>query len=284
MKLIVTGGTGFIGSHFLNHAMRAGHEVVALRRSSGSQPRIRITDTPVWLNAAMHEVKEEDFRGVDALVHLAATGVNSQQAAWSELFRVNVEESLALWITAANAGIRRFVICGSSFEYGRSAERYSSIPTDAPLEPTNAYGASKAAATMAITALTAERELQTTILRPFQPFGEGEAEERFWPSLRRAATAGNDFPMTKGEQIRDFIPVEEVAAKLLRVCERQDLVPGKPFIENVGTGRPQSLREFAEHWWRRWGGKGSLLLGAVPYRQCEVMRYVPLLDRSDQKT
>ena len=52
-------------------------------------------------------------------------------------------------------------------------------------------------------------------------------------------------------------------------------MPGVPRVRNVGTGRPQSVREFAEHWWREFGARGKLLFGALPYREGEVMRFVP---------
>jgi nucleoside-diphosphate-sugar epimerase len=81
--------------------------------------------------------------------------------------------------------------------------------------------------------------------------------------------------MTPGEQIRDFVPVENVANAFVSALERTDLIPGKPKVENVGTGNPQTLRALAGHWWKQWGAKGTLKIGALPYRAGEVMRYVP---------
>jgi len=146
---------------------------------------------------------------------------------------------------------------------------------DAPLEPTHAYAASKAAATMAAVALAVEQQVELVLLRPFHVFGEGEASQRFWPSLRKAALAGEDFPMTVGEQIRDFIPVEKVADAFVSALARTDLRAGEPKIKNVGTGKPQTLRAFARHWWKQWGAQGKLKIGDVPYRVNEIMRYVP---------
>ncbi|HEY8903380.1 MAG TPA: NAD(P)-dependent oxidoreductase [Chthoniobacterales bacterium] len=275
MKLFVTGGTGFIGSHFLRTALSAGHGVVALRRSSASQPRIALPMQPQWLDKEMPAVVGEDFAGCDAVVHLAAVGVSPQRATWDELFRINVVESLGLCMAAAEAGVRRFVICGSCFEYGRSSERYDFIPPDAPLEPVNGYGASKAAASIALLTLARERSLELALLRPFQAFGEGQHESNFWPSLRAAALEGRDFPMTAGEQIRDYQPVEDLAAGFLEAAVNASLVPGEPLVRNVGSGCAQTLAEFAEHWWREWNATGRLLKGAVPYRAGEVMRYIP---------
>ncbi len=276
MKLFVTGGTGFIGSHFLNAALSAGHHVVALRRSSNSRPRIPLIKEPEWINKTMGQVSALDFSDCDVLVHLAATGVDLK-ASWDECFEVNVSQSLRLWIQAADAGIRNFVICGSCFEYGKSGERYEFIPTDAPLEPTGGYHASKAAASMAALALAYERELSLKILRPFHVFGEGENEKRFWPSLRAAAMSGHDFNMTEGAQVRDFIYVSDVAETFLEVA-RSSFVLETPVIRNLGSGKPSPLVDFARKWWKSWGAKGELLIGTIAYRKHEVMRYVPLVD------
>jgi nucleoside-diphosphate-sugar epimerase len=181
---------------------------------------------------------------------------------------------LGLFRQAVNAGVRRFVVAGSCFEYGRSGERYEFIPPDAPLEPTQTYPASKAAASIVFSQLAVELGLRLSIHRIFQVFGEGEAMSRLWPSLREAARAGHDFEMTPSEQIRDFIPVEEVARQLLAACQ-EETAPGEPFARNLGTGRPRSLRDFAEEWWARWQAPGKLIFGAKPYRKGEVMRYVP---------
>jgi nucleoside-diphosphate-sugar epimerase len=291
MTIFVTGATGFIGSHFLRVSLEAGHNIVALRRSPASRPRIPINNEEQmvasgqlqWLNKEMAKVSAADLQSGDIFVHLAAAGVSPQHSDWSALFQTNVTDSLALWLEAVKAGIKRFVICGSCFEYGLSGERYDFIPVDAPLEPTTPYAASKAAATMAAIALAHTHQLHVSVARPFHVFGEGESEGRFWPSLRRAAHAGIDFPMTHGEQVRDFIPVENVATRFLdeslrlyNISTSQRSAFTRVF--NIGTGHPRSLKQFAALWWNKWDTKGKVLLGAVPYRSNEIMRLIPLVD------
>lgn len=278
MRLFVTGGTGFIGSHFVRYALGHAHDIVALRRAPDSAMRLESIVLPQWLDKPMTGVQIDDLRGVDALVHLAAAGVSPQCAPWQELMRVNVVESLQLWQTAAKAGVGRIVVCGSCFEYGRSAERYDWLPPDAPLEPVTPYAASKAAASMAAMGLAAEYKVEVVIVRPFNVFGEGQHHKNFWPSLRRAALSGEDFPMTRGEQVRDFVPVERVAEEILEACVSKSAVACGVQVINIGSGHPQTLHEFAEMWWTRWNAKGSLLIGALPYRDGEVMRYVPAID------
>lgn len=230
----------------------------------------------------MTEVSEADIKECEILVHLAAHSANVPYDSLENCIHWNVIIPIGLFRKAVASGVRRFVIAGSCFEYGRAGERYEFIPPDAPLEPTQTYPASKAAASVAFHQLGVELGIELSIHRIFQVFGEGEAESRLWPSLRRSALAGEDLEMTPAEQIRDFIPVEDVAVELLVACTRTDLRPGCPKIENLGTGKPQTLRAFAEAWWSRWEAKGALKFGAKPYRAGEVMRYVPSVPAAPQ--
>jgi nucleoside-diphosphate-sugar epimerase len=109
--------------------------------------------------------------------------------------------------------------------------------------------------------------------------------------------------MSPGEQISDFVPVEQVARAFLRALELPSeafhfspspppvsTFPSSPIssfnfplstfplVANIGTGHPQTIRAFAEHWWKEWGATGKLLPGALPYRDNEAMRYVPEVD------
>lgn len=276
MRIFLTGGTGFLGSHFLSEALELGHEVVALRRP-GSSPKISLERQPRWLDGSLDVIPESELVGIDVLVHMAAHGVNPLNSNWSDCFHWNVSRSLHLWIAASRAGVRRFVIAGSCFEYGVSGERYDFIPADAPLFPTGAYHSSKAAASMAALGFAVAEQKELIILRPFHIYGEGEAAERFWPSLVKAATSGSDYPMTEGTQVRDFTPVRDVAKRFLEAVEKETLEAGFPKIVNVGSGRARSLLHFATEEWNRLNATGKLLPGTIPMRNNEVKRYVPKL-------
>lgn len=279
MRLFITGGTGFIGSHVLRLAAARGDRVTATRRHTSSQPRIMLGDaTPNWLDVALDMLEPDDLRGHDAVLHLASVGVSPQQASLDELVRWNIGATVRLIEIAAAANVRRVVIAGSFAEYGRSADRFEFLPTTASLEPTSPYAASKAAACMLAFALAAQHNLELCYLRIFSAFGEGQHESNFFPSLTRAAQSGADFPMTAGEQVRDFVPVADVAHKLLNATSRKDVVPGVPLVSNVASGQPVTLRSFAESWWQHLGARGHLLVGALPYRSTEPKRFAAVLD------
>lgn len=274
LKLFITGSNGFIGSHLVKQALDSGHSVVGFRRSNQAA-KISLPKQPIWITGSLEDDLREELSGCDVLIHLAAYGVDPKFDSWHDSFRWNVCASLRLWKQAHHMGVKRLVIAGSCSEYGLAAERYDYIPCDAPLEPVNAYGASKAAATIAAIAYAREKNMEVAVLRPFHIYGEGERLERFWPSMKKAALGEIDFPMTFGEQIRDFTPVEVAAKKFLDYATNFTLDPGSPIIRNIGTGKPQSLLEFAENNWKNFNGKGRLAPGDISYRKNEIMRYVP---------
>lgn len=277
MRVLLTGGFGFIGRHVVRAIAADGHCVLVLDTSE------RPDDTPGGVSSIQCSLDEVDWATAErllggspeVLIHLAAFGVNPAVASWAQCFQWNVQAALELWLAAIARGVCRIVTCGSCFEYGSSGERYDFIPTVAPLEPLGPYAASKAAATMALFGMASSEEIEGLVLRPCVVYGEGEPPNRLWPSLKRAALAGEDFPMTSGLQVRDFVPVEMVARAFAESVIRTDLKPGKVRIENVGSGRPESVLEFATDWWRRWHATGKLLPNRIPDRPNEAARYVP---------
>jgi nucleoside-diphosphate-sugar epimerase len=276
MRILVTGATGFLGAHFANAACAGGHEVVAVRRP-GAVPRVAVASDVRWLDKPLADVATRDCRGIDAVVHFSSQGVSPQRTTWQEAFRHNVTEQLRLLLAAADANVGRFVLSGSCVEYGPEAAAHEFIAPSTPLSPTGAYAASKAAGCVASLALARDQSLRMVYLRVFHAFGAGQHRDNLWPSLRAAAIAGADYPMTPGEQIRDFVPVGDVASTFLEVCVNRSLEAGRPEVHNVGNGRPVTILEFADRWWRTWDAKGRLLPGTIPYRKDEVMRCVPEL-------
>jgi len=183
----------------------------------------------------------------------------------------NVAAPMALAEQAVAAGVRRFLVAGSCFEYGRAAGREQAVGPDTALEPDLSYPTSKAAASVAFAGFAREKSVSLKVLRLFQVFGEGEQDSRMWPSMRRAALEGRDFPMSPGGQLRDFTPVEFVARRFVEALDFSDAPPGEPCVQHVVTGEPRSLLEFAQDWWQRWGATGKLVPGALPYRPSEIM-------------
>jgi nucleoside-diphosphate-sugar epimerase len=274
MKLFVTGGTGFIGSYFINAAMKSGHEVVALRRPNGGINNNQ-SEKINWIEGQLDGDYGSYLKSCDVLVHFASAGVSPKPASWDLCFEENVINTLKLCKNAIDTGIDKLLIAGTFAEYGKSGLRYDAIPPNAPLEPVGPYASSKAASFVAIHGLAVERNIKLSYLRIFSAYGKGQYKDNLWPSLYEAAISGNNYSMTMGEQIRDFISVEGVADEFVNSLLFDKVVSGIPMIKNIGTGKPITVREFSEYWWKKWKAKGELQIGEVPYRKNEVMKYVP---------
>ena len=190
---------------------------------------------------------------------------------------MNIRGTLSICQLALNLKAK-LVVAGSSAEYGKSGLRYDQIPVDAPLEPTSPYAVSKAVGGNLMLGFARTMKLTTAYVRIFNAYGKGQHESNLWPSLMRAAESGDDFYMTRGEQVRDFIKVEEVAHELVSSVTNWKLIPGRPLVSNCGSGNAQSIREFCEKFWSLHSNGGSLHIGALEYRENEVMRFVPKLE------
>jgi len=281
MKIFLTGGTGFIGSNFINNAISDGHSIVAIRRE-GSIPKVDLINQPMWVEGDLESDYSAHLRNCDIFVHMASYGVLDGDDDLDEYLRWNVVATYNLCKQAYDSGIKKFIILGSCFEYGKAGERFDLIPTTAPLEPNTYYAASKASASVLLYGWARKKDIFMNILRIFQVYGEGENDNRLWPSLRYAALSGKDFKMTKGEQIRDFILVDDVVSYIVRSLSFDKGILGRPKINNIGSGKPLSVHNFCSYWWKKWDAKGELIIGAVPYKKNEVMRYVPEIDKDNE--
>jgi nucleoside-diphosphate-sugar epimerase len=273
MKLFVTGGTGFIGSTFIERALSVGNVVIAQRRV-GSRSRLTLTQEPLWVDRELDKIFDVELSGCDAVVHLASHTPNVPYAPLSECLYWNVCAMSSLMQQAVTQGVRDFIIAGTYFEYGAAANGQDFVHPATELRPIMTYPISKAAASTACLGLARLFGLRLQVLRIFHVYGEGELETRFWPSLRSAAISGRDFEMSTGAQIRDFIEVSEVVSQLLSALSFEGVEPGRPQIRNIGTGRAQTLLEFASRWWVTWGATGQIIPGKITPRAGELDRIV----------
>jgi nucleoside-diphosphate-sugar epimerase len=274
MKLFVTGATGFFGSAFVIEALKNNDQVVGLKQEYTRIP-VKLQGLSIeWVEGKLDDFDYSAMKSCETIVHFAAKGVNQNDNKWEDLYEVNVIKTLHLLNKAKENNIKNYILIGSGFEYGEKGELSFKLSPDMSLNPTNYYAASKGAATLSALAFANQNEVNLKVLRFFNVYGEGEAKYRFWPSLKMAALSGNNFDMTEGQQIRDFIEVKCACNKIIKEIET---FSNNAVIEikNIGSSKATTLKEFAEYWWNKWEAKGKLNFGAIAYRDNESMVYVP---------
>lgn len=277
-KVFVTGGTGFVGSHLLRRLVRCGAHVRALARASSRPERLEDVAGQIdWAEGNLQAGRQAWARileGREIVFHLAAAGV---QADSDSDPRTLVETNVVslgplMYACKESETVQRVVVAGSCFEYGSfAAERLSSSH---PFRPVTVYSISKLASTLLAVAYGAHLGIETVALRLFHVYGPGEPESRLVPTLILKALAGERVRLTKGEQIRDFSYVTDVADAFLRAA-MAEMGDQKQRVLNWGSGEPVSVAEVARMVMDLIPENGGIELGALPYRQDEMCRLVP---------
>ena len=216
MRLFVTGASGFIGSHFVDQALAAGHEVIALCRPVGNaQGRsallakgVRIVDGDVRDTALSEAIPGP----IDCVCHFAAAF--KEGGADEDYFqRVNVVGTSNLMRMAHRSGAKRFVLCSTAGIYGSRVQ--GTIDETRPTSPWNAYERSKVAAEKEVRGISRELGMEYVILRPTAVYGP--RDQRLLKLFRSAAKGR--FPLFgRGEGRRHMVYVEDLADAFLRAC------------------------------------------------------------------
>jgi UDP-glucose 4-epimerase len=265
VKLLVTGGAGYIGSVVAAKLLEAGHEVTVLDDLSTGFADAVPADATFIQGTLRGEAKVALGADTDAVLHFAAHSQVAESVAnplkyWSN----NLGGTLALLEAMRAAGTRRIVFSSTAAAYGNAEE--IPIPETAPVLPTSPYGASKVAVDTALTEHARMHGLGAISLRYFNVAGAFLAADGTWfgerhdpeshliPNVLAVASAmergesrgpvrlfGTDYPTPDGTCVRDYIHVSDLAdAHLLalRACES-----GLHRIYNAGNGTGSSVRE-----------------------------------------
>lgn len=320
MRVFLTGATGFIGSHVAEALVAGRHEVTCLVRPQSSRWRLSEVEGRLRYEVGdLESVRQlaSGLRGHDAVIHLAAYGVSRGQSEYPHALATNVLGTANAVIAAAEASVGRLVLAGSCMEYGQppgfrvqgsgfgeplhpgkacAMDRVepstfdvrslagTPIGEDRPLWPCHVYGATKAAATVAAIGAARQLGVPLIVLRPFHVLGPKEEQSKFIPSLICRALDGKEVQMTRGEQIRDycyvtdiaqaFVAALEIGFRNLEGCDTSCKGDGSPAVVNVGTGKGRPLAEIAAAVLRRVPEAGRLAATSLPYRTDEVWSLV----------
>ena len=275
MKVLVTGGAGYIGSVVAEKLLHAGHQVVAFDNLSRGHRQAVPKDAELVVgDLAARGSVDQLFRShaIDAVMHFAALiEAGESMKAPEEFFRNNTANALTLLEAMLAAGVKRFVFSSTAALYG-NPER-TPIAEDDPLRPTNAYGESKLLVERMLTWFRQIHGLQYASLRYFNAGGasrpdKGEAhrpETHLIPRILQVALGrsehmnifGTDYATPDGTCIRDYIHVSDLAdAHLLALHTLQNSTSlaasatgnpsNGPMIYNLGNGQGFSVRHVVE--------------------------------------
>jgi dolichol-phosphate mannosyltransferase len=240
-RVLITGGTGFIGAYLTRYLLTRGHDLHLLVRPGYKGWRIKdissyvrfhlySLDNPEDLESTLQQIRPE------WVFHLAAHGAYPSQTGFSEMLATNLKGVINLTNACLKTGFKVFINTGSSLEY--SFKDHAPLETES-LEPNSSYAFTKAAATMYCRFIAQSKDVNIRTLRPYSFFGPYEEPFRLLPRLILYGLKGKYTPLVNPEIGRDFVYVEDVC----RAYEMSAQSEGKErgIVYNVGTGRQSTI-------------------------------------------
>lgn len=266
MKVAVTGAAGFIGRHVVAQLETAGVSPTLVCRPGSQRPGGFSRHRVVEMDIADAPPDAYDRVGrPDVVMHLAWDGLpnySSQRHLDQEL-----PAQRSFLDGLLKAGLNSLTVTGTCLEYGLQS---GALREDMPTAPITAYGSAKDELRRELERRRHNQPFNLTWVRLFYLHGQGQAAGSLLPQLETAMARGDaTFNMSGGQQLRDYLPVEEAAHYLVALA-----MNGRDNgVVNVCSGRPLAVRELVEAAVRSHGSSIQLNLGHFPYPEYEPMSF-----------
>lgn len=268
VKILVTGATGFVGRHVVPELFARGHEVVGVGRNPDRARQMPWYGQLRFVACDIHDAGLDPtlILGVpDAIIHLAWSGLPNYKDLFH--FERNLPADYHFLKKMTAAGAKQVLVTGTCFEYGMQS---GALSEDVPPMPNNSYALAKDTLRKFLQALQAKQPFTLQWVRLFYMYGPGQNPDSLLAQLDRAIENGDSvFNMSGGEQLRDYLPVEEVARRLVVLVEH----PECSGIINCCSGSPVTVRRLVEQRIAERRAKIALNLGYYPYLEHEPFAF-----------
>lgn len=266
MKVAVTGATGFIGRYL----------VAELERRSISPTLICLPTSKLPPAFAKHTVVPIDLKNPpesafelmgspDVLIHLAWGGLPNYRSLHH--FEEELPSQYRFLKMLVASGLNNVLVTGTCFEYGMQS---GPLKEDTDARPDNPYGFAKNALRRQLEYLQGVSVFNLTWVRLFYLYGEGQSESSLLTQLVRAVERGDPvFNMSGGEQLRDYLPVADVAYDVVSLA----MTARDNGVVNLCSGKPVSVRSLVERWIEENVWSIGLNLGHYPYPEHEPLAF-----------
>jgi len=268
MRVLVTGATGFIGQHVVRRLIKSGHTVTAVGRDIDKAKRMDWYNSVSFIACDIHQPHLdplEKFGPADAVIHLAWPGLPHYNELYH--FEKNLPADCIFLKKLVFSGYKHILVTGTCFEYGMQD---GCLTEEADTRPENPYALAKDSLRKYLQNLQKQEPFILQWARLFYMYGEGQNPNSILAQLDQALDRGDEvFNMSGGEQLRDYLSVQDVANKLVKLLEN----PICEGITNICSGNPISIIRLVKEHLESRGKSIQLNLGYYAYPQYEPMAF-----------
>ena len=238
MKILVTGGSGFIATYIARHLLENNHHVKIIDLN---EPKIRHKNLEFAKKSILDTISE-DIKGCDAVFHFAALlGVENSDKRPLDTMKINLEGSVNVFKSSIDAGVKNMIYSSSSEVYGEPREL--PIREDSVKGPVSTYGVSKLAAEIYAKAYNQEFGADIKVVRFFNVYGPGQESNWVVPIFINKALRNEPIRVFgNGTQTRCFTYVEDIADGVMKAFEKGK----KGEAYNIGNNQPTTILELAK--------------------------------------
>ena len=263
-KIVVVGGNGYLGGFLVKALKKQEAQVFIISNNCESSESEFVVDITNF-NETRHIIQQIK---PDIVYHLAANiSRNRDFSIYENMAAINVQGTLN--VLKALEGIdAHFIFTSTSEIYGNNTSPFHENQIPKPVSP---YSLTKRSAELLIETFCNNHNKKYTNLRVFNFYGENMPESFFIPQMIKSLKRGEDFNMTKGEQVRDFLYVGDVVNALILTAKSSNSY-GETM--NVCSGKGTQLRQLAEAVNKTMNTEAKIVIGAIPYRDSEVWEMI----------
>jgi nucleoside-diphosphate-sugar epimerase len=249
MKIFVTGGGGFIGSHLIKRLLKNNHEITIFDNLSNcTKEHINSLGKVNFVNGDIRDfgLLKKSIRNHEFTIHLAAkTSVYESQENQENVIDVNVNGSENVIKSCIEWNIKNIIFISSAAVYGEGIKD-KSLDERSQTKPISAYGKSKLEMENTVNEFSKTSDINSVIFRLFNVYGEGQSDVYAGVIKKFVEKSKQGNPVTiygKGDQTRDFIHVNDVVEFIVKAMKKIEGIKGEVF--NIGTGKTISIKQLA---------------------------------------